>query len=511
MRSLLASLGLIWALCTAPSLAQDSPHVAPATGMTVETGYTEDGAALLTVKAREVSVEKLVRLIAQRLSIDVRGFEAIDRDPKVTVNLVDRPWRDAVRWLLGSVGLDAHLTEGYLLVYEDVGPYPEAGEILEKASRRYTDVLRRYPEYPVADRARMAHAQVNEMRGPQNWGAAALLYDALVDDSPESELLPEALLRSADLQGKLGLWQQAALRYEQLARLESKHPYHALARLKLADALCRHAETLSSKVACEDAGTKALYVLGALDTAYPTDDPDERRTRLMVRARAYASSSAPVDALKAIDAAARYSAQGSEDPELLELRARSLARAGEHGAASTAWLAYAAELAGERHEDALVEAAREALHGGHELAVLMIAKQASQEGFGDVLASEVAEARARLGLPAMEVGQLDARAHLARGEAMLSARNFEAAVQALRPAFRARKELKEPELVRLAQAYARALHSTRRFDEAMEALRLVVPMLGRRSQREQIYVLASELYEDRNLLAEAIEAIKGRL
>jgi len=94
---------------------------------------------------------------------------------------------------------------------------------------------------------------------------------------------------------------------------------------------------------------------------------------------------------------------------------------------------------------------------------------------------------------------------------MLSARNFEAAVQALRPAFRARKELKEPELVRLAQAYARALHSTRRFDEAMEALRLVVPMLGRRSQREQIYVLASELYEDRNLLAEAIEAIKGRL
>lgn len=501
---------VLLALALTPSAARANDQLAPERGARVEV-HELDGVAALTIEARDVPARALVETIAGKLGLELVAFEAAGRDPLVSAYLRRQPRDDALRWVLGSVGLRAEIGPRGLRVLEDVSPYPQSRDLLLEAERRYAKALRDYPDWPSADRAQMARARIDEGLGPEHLGAAALGYDAVIEGYPESELVPEAMLRSARLAGRAGKWQQAALRFEELAALPSRHPYHAEARLGLARALCRSGERSDDAARLEALGTKALYYLDALDNHYPTETSGERRERFLARSRAYSLAGDAVRALKALDTAARYSVAGEQDPEVLELRARALEQSGDHASASTAWLAYAEELLGEEREQAYVEAARTALAAGHEIAVLAIARAAEAEGFGERLAGHANLAHMRLGLPGDELDAFDARQHLLRGEGLLERRMFEQAARALRLAHAERQDLTAGELLRLALAYARALDRTGSRDGAIDVLRRLAGELPSPEQRAEVYRLAAELYEDRLLYDRAIEALRGRL
>lgn len=487
-----------------------APQLAPKSGFTVDVHF-EDGSTTLSIEAREAPAASLMGVVASKLGLDLTGFEAITREANVNTFLHRRPYREAVRWTLGSVGLRARIDSGTIHVYEDVTPYPTSSEVLEEANRRYLQALREHPDWPQADRAEMARAKINERLGPEFWGAAALSYDTLIRSYPTSDIIPEAMLRSARLLGRLGSWERAVLRYEELAQLSGEHPYHVTARLELGKALCRVGEGSDEPARQRDQGTKARFYLDALDNNYTTTDPQQRRARLLVRSRARSLSGEPILALRALDAAARFSTAGERDPELLELRARALSRAGDHGSAARAWLAYGEELSGEEHERAYEEAAREALAGGHEIGALTIAKAAEAEAFGGRLAAAANEAKARLGFPTADLSAFDAQQHLRRGQKLAKRDMWEQAVDALRLAYVQRSALGSQDFLQLALAYATALDRSGVPDDGVQVLRGMLADMPKRIHREEVYRLASRLYERRGLLPEAIDALRGRL
>lgn len=494
--------------------AEDELQLVDERDMLVEVSFDEDSRPLLTVRARNVSAEALTRRIARELRLsNVYGFDDIDAVPTVSVHLERRPPNQSLRWILGSVGISATIGENSIQVASDVGLNPDAKAMLRKAGTRYFDALRRFPDYPTADRAEMARAEIHERLGEDEWPLAILSYDRLIEEYPRSEYIPEATLRSARLHAHLGAWNQAILRYEELGSSQDPHPYHTVARLELAESLCKSGEGADNSAVATAAGQRATYVLDALDMNYPTQDPAGRFERLLVRSRAQALAGQPIRALQSLDAAMGYSSQGKHDARVLELRAICLARAGEHSAASSAWLLYAESGNNADAAKGYLNAAQEALVSGEEIAVMLIHARAEDLGVAQPLLGTLAEARARLGLAIEGTAGLDPLAGLASGESHVTARRWDAAIEALRPVYRRKDDLKPDDRVRLAKAYARALHKSGHEEAAIDVVRALVATLEKRTQRQTLYLLAADLYEDRDAprLDLAVEALKGRL
>ncbi|MCP3914800.1 MAG: hypothetical protein GY711_04470 [bacterium] len=465
----------------------------------------------LTIRADNAPIERVMLKVAHELGRELKGFDAIMRRPDITARLEGEPAKNAVRWVLGSVNMRAVIDQHEIYVMEDVSAFPDPEELLKRANTRYLRALIDFPDFRDADHAEFARGQVNEALGGEFTSDAIYSYDSLVENYPRSVLAPDALYRAARLLRTQGDNEGAALRYERLAELESGHELHADARIELALSLCKLAEETRVDGARLDRAHKALYVLDALDDRIVTRTDQERRARLLVRARALALTEKPIDALKALDLAARYSQSGQNDSEMLELRAMALSRAGEHGASSTAWLAYAREQTGDELVRAYVNAAEEALRGGHELATIAIEAQARARGFGDALAVPAGEARARLGLIEKSATELDLMQRIRRGERFLQNDDIELAVQALRPVHAQRGALADEGTVRLAEAYAQALDKNGMFVDAIGVLRTAAGELGRVTDRRRIYILASELYERHGHWDKAVDAIQGKL
>jgi len=506
---ILLSLPLLFGSALSASARQE-PQLTASTGVHIE--VHRGGEELrLTIEARQIPAETLMKGIARKMSLELTGFELIAREARIDAFLHDLPFKDAIRWTLGSVGLRADIDGRRIAVAEDIDPFPVAFDVLQRANTRYVYALRTYPDWPLADRAEMARAEINEQLGPDFWGAALLGYDTVVRDHPSTDLAPYALLHAGQLMVRMGRWHDAVLRFERLANLDLGHPYHAIARLEMARSLCHVGEGAKDPSLQEESGVKALHYLDALDNAYPTDEPSERRQRLLVRSRAYSISNQYILALKALDNATRYSVSGNRDSEVLELRAMAFTHAELHGSAATAWLAHATLVTGEERQASYLRAADEALAGGHELATLAIYETALKEGMGEALASAANLARLRLGLLDGPLGVYDAQQHLVRGKELMKRRMYKSAAGALRLAFDRRDQLTPVELVELARVYAKALDRDAQLDEAMYVLRTVTSGLQSPTRRSELYWFASKLYENHNLLDEAIEALQGRL
>ena len=250
------ALVLALALVAAPTPQNPEKQLAPESGARVEVRDLE-GLPLLSIEAREVPIRSLLPVIAAKLHVDLTGVDYLVRNPTVNVFLHERPYDDAIRWTLGSVGLRADVNRSRIHVYEDVPPYPDAAALFQEADRRYLQALRDHPEWPLADRAEMSRARINEELGPDFFGAAALAYETLIDSYPTSDLVPEASLRLARMLDRLGRWEQAVVAYETLASLPVPHPYHVTARLELALSLCHAGEATDDRSRQQDAGTKA--------------------------------------------------------------------------------------------------------------------------------------------------------------------------------------------------------------------------------------------------------------
>lgn len=457
-----------------------------------------DGEPFLTVRARSAPVEAVLRAVASELGRELTGFDRAAEAPAVTVYIDERPANVAIHWILGSAGLRAVLTADSIHVVDDTTPYPRRAEVFDLAEIAFLRALRRHPEHARAPRAEFALAEIQEDRG--ELAAAIHHYDYLVERSPASELVPEAMVRSGRHLTALGQWSDAARRFDELARLDIEHPYHALARVELAGALTRAGRA-----------EQALHILNSLETYYPTDDADERGERLLVRARALVETGAPIEAMRALDLAAGYTETGGSAPRILELRALSTAVTGRHGEAAVAWMRYAQAVEGSQREAGLAAAAQHGLDAGDELGVLFIHGWAEREGMGDATRSEASEARTRLGLATPSASPVPAEERLSRAESLHARGLVTEAREALSALYDRRVALDEDQRVRLAVAFARTLAEGGSLEHAVTVLREIAGSLQSVERRKELYVHAAEMFERKGRLDEALEALRGRL
>lgn len=469
----------------------------------------EDGYRI-NILSEKGSIKELCRRIGEEVGRKVIGLDLITREPMVDIYMKDRPWRDALRWALGSAGLEARVNAGSIEVREELPAYPGSDDAYQLALLRWQRVRATFPDHPEADQHEFALGDCAQAMGRNFTTTAIVHYENIPEAYPESSLVPEALERAGSLYAEIEEWSSAVLRYHELADLPISHPYHALARRELARALCHIGEAEGNLTLRAENAEKALLTLEALDLGYPTTDSSERRERALLQALAQTLTDDPIRAMRTLDLAANYSPLGYQDLDLMEIRALALERAGRPSDAARAWLAHAGQLTGEPRKQSLIRAAQASLDGGNEIATMTIVELAKRDGFGRDLASFAITAQSRLGL----VGDLSALSidqRIVRGRALLAEQSYREAARVLSQVYDLREDLKPTILESVAIDLARALAQDGRSTEAIDVLRTCALELQDPYDRSAIYRTAADLLEDLGRWEAAIEALKGRL
>lgn len=469
-----------------------------------------DGDVRLTVVATQASFRRIVEHVGRNLGLEVQGLDDLSRDAVITAKLTEQPLEDALAWIGGSVGLFVRVGPRGIVVQEDLPTYPSRADLYKRANESLWRAILDHPDSAEAPRAAWLRADIEASTAGRALQSART-YDALVDDYPDSDLVPEALLEAGKQYGRAGQWESAIDRFDDLASFRTPHRFGAEARRRLAEAHTQVAESARNPDVARENARRALLVLDSLDDAAPASEAPERRERLLIRARAYSLVGDPLNALRTIDLAATYSAYGDRDPELMRLRANALDRAGQFQDAFLAWLQSAESSTGDARGEAYRRAAMSANSAGSHLAAHATWKTAENEGLGRFVLEENNRALMSLGLEPEVSSVLGDRDRIAQGERFLASRRYREAVDMLRPVFDRRFGLDRAERQRLALAYARALDRAERLDEAIHALRTAAQEAELSAERQQIYQLASTLYERNDDLDRAIAALNGSL
>lgn len=459
----------------------------------------QDGDLFATVRAEDAPLAALVDELASELDRRIVGRELMEGAGRATVFLTRRSPDEVLEAVLGLAGLRATMRPGVIEVAPELPDFPTREDLIAAAERAYRSALSRYAAMPGADLARFALGELAEMRGDPT--IAAEQFDLVAEEHPDSPLVPEALYRAGVAYGRADRWEDARERLARLANMEVEHGFHALSRLELARALTHL-----------DDDRQALFVLDALEHAYPDCPVRERAQRLLVRARALVGIGQPIDALVALEQAIALDPDLATAPSAMELRAEALEAAGRPADAAAAWIGYAKSAPETAARRALERAADLALEApDQEIAVILIHGLAEQMGFGRELADELDEARVRLGLDPVGFVDGDPRERLERVESLSQSGVHDEAARIARTLIDRLDQLSEDERLRLALAAAPALDRAEGPEAALALLRRVVVKLDDPEARRRVYVLAGEILERHDRYADAAEAYGGRL
>lgn len=469
-----------------------------------------EGDIRVTLVATQASFRRIVEQIGRTLGRDVLGFEKLSRDAAVTTKLENQTLEDALSWIGGSVGLFVRVGPKGIDVQEDLPPYPKRADLYKRANETLWRAILDHPKSKQAPRAAWLRADIEASSGGRALQSART-YDALVDDYPDSELVPEALLEAGKQYGLANQWETAIDRFDDLASYRSPHRFGVEARRRLAEAHTHVAEAAKNPDVARENARRAILVLDSLDDGAPASDAVERRERLLIRARAYSLVGDPINALRTIDLAATYSAYGDRDPQLMHLRANALDRAGQFQDAFLAWLQSAENASGDVRGEAYRRAALSANSAGAHLAAHATWKTAENEGLGRFVVDENNRALMSLGLEPEVTTLLGDRDRIAQGERFFVSRRYQEAVDMLRPVFDRRFGMEREERQRLSLTYARSLERAQRLDEAIHVLRTSAQEAEFSADRQALYQAASTLFERNNDLDRAIAALNGSL
>ncbi|MFT7676843.1 MAG: tetratricopeptide (TPR) repeat protein [Planctomycetota bacterium] len=475
----------------------------------VATPDSEHG-MLLTVKTETGRIKSLLARIAQEVGRPVTGLENISRDPVVEIYLVERPWREALRWVTGSAGLHVTVTYDAIKIKEELPAFPEADDAYMAATIAWQRVRAMLPAHENADEHELALGDCALALGPTFASTARVHYENVVNDFPQSDLRPECLLRASNLYAAAEEWNTAMLSYHELANLTVDHPYHSIARRELARSMCRIGGAEANKDLRSENARKALLTLKTLDLKYPSPDSVERRERALLQSLALTLTDDPIRALRALDIAATYSPSGHRDPGLNEVRALAFERAGSFGDAAVAWLYQTQHTTGAEQEAAFVRSAKASLKAGDELGTLAIVAHAEQAGYGDTLAPFGRTAESRLGLIG-DVSTLSMDQRITRGRELLAEDAPEQAAMVLGKAFEERNKLRPEVLDAIAKDLASALSATNDWKNAVDVLRTAAADLPKNFDRSSLYRAAADVLEKAGRFEAAIDALEGRL
>lgn len=458
--------------------------------------HEKDGEVLCTVRARRVRVDDLLRDIASQSSREIEGLERIREFAAVDVDLVDRPLEMVVDWVAGAAGLRAQAKAKTITVKPDLDGSATISELEDLADVMFVRALRRFPEAQMAAEAEMRLGDLQAAR--MNDGAARAHYEALVRAHPDSNLVGEALMRSASILSRQGSWKEAATRWSQLANRPAPNPFAVKARVELARSLAFSGD-----------GRQALAMIGALDNAAPPESAAESAERLYVRAAALVALGNGNEALAMLDTAMKAGLDQASSIDVMALRADALDHADRPTDAARAWLAFAQACQDERRKDAFIRAATSANKSSDLLGVLFIERLAVGSGAEARIRPLADAARATLGL--LEHTEESMVERLARAEIQAEDGAFPQAAKTIESVWRDRARLTEADVVRAVIVRARCADAADGVQAAIEQLKTALGEVRRPEGRKRIYLLAGELYENHSQWELAAQAYGGRL
>jgi hypothetical protein len=460
---------------------------------------TTDEQQLVTLRAENAPLDQVMTRLTDELGYDLDGLAFARRPALVTVDLERRPLEQALRYLLGSVGLTYTLRAGAITVVSAETAEMERGEVLRLASVAYLRALSRHPDHALAAGARLDQGELAELQGYP--GAALDHYQALIADFPRAPEVPAAYMRSGLVLERLGRWADAAEQFRAVANLKLALDLAAPARLELARCTIEVGDAES-----------ALFLLTALDANHPAGSAEERGRRALVRSLALARDGRHLEALRTLEGV-EAALEGEDRIEGLRVRAIALQGAGNPGDAGRAWLLYALEVAEPTRVYALEQAARLSLEAEDEMGALFVVRQAEELGHALRFAPYKAQAYERLGFATdVEARPLGMADRVAAAEAELAAGDAAAASKLLSPYLAGASAL-DPDLrVRFAVAWARCVDAVQALDPALAHLRGVRTALAGDAHLERragLDVAAAELLERREMYDRAADAYRG--
>ena len=453
-----------------------------------------DGERTCTIHADNALLHELFGDLAREAGLELDGLDQSTSRTLVSVDLRERPLRQAVRFIAGSVGLEAEVRGGVLVLRPGLEGSSDADALYEASLAASAATLRDFADHALAPEALRNQAVIEERRG--NLAAARARYDQLVERYSDSALANDALFAAGNLRVREEAWQDAADRFSELLRSEREHDLEIPARLELAWCVVRLGQH-----------ERALYMIDAIDALDSAASRHEELRRKQVRVRALAGLGQGEKALVLLDELDARLAGPADRRESLELRALACTAAGRRGDAARAWLAFAQLCEGTHKEAALVAAATAALEASDEVGALFVAEAARKQGLA--LDTVVRDARAALELdtPAAPVDS----STLERAERLCDGGSFADSLKTLRTITATLPTLDEGLRARFARCHARALAHEVGIDAALAHLREHMDSIQSPELRRELYLLAGELLEGEGRIDEAIEAYRGRI
>jgi tetratricopeptide (TPR) repeat protein len=455
-----------------------------------------EGERFCTIHADNALLHDVLRDLAEQAHISVDGLDASTRRTLVSVDLRERPLRQAVTFIAGSVGLEAEVRQGILVLRPGLEDSTDPALLRDAALAVSGATLRDFPDHALAPEALRNQAILDERQGRP--ASARARYDQLVERYPDCALSTDALFSAGELLMREEAWQDAADRFSELLRSEREHDLEVPARLELAWCIARLGQH-----------ERALYMMDALDSIDAAASRSEELRRAQVRVRALAGLGRGDAALKLLDDVDARLTTPADRAESLELRALACAAAGRRGDAARAWLGFAQLCEGPRKELALQEAATHALAANDEVGALFVAQSAHKHGIE--LESVKREARAALTLDDPTPATTGPATTLERAERLCDGGSTAEALKLLATLQSAAATFDESTRARFARCHVRAVAREVGIDTALTYLREQLALLSEPELRRGLYILAGELLERAGRIDEAIEAYRGRI
>jgi len=451
-----------------------------------------EGRSWFTVHAQNASAERVLLELARASGRELELHVPLD-SALLTIDLVRRPLEQVVEYALGSVGMHHEMRQDTIVVHP--GTAQDVEGAFDLASAAWSRAALRFPDDPQAPVARLSQGEIAEWHGDLE--LARDRYLSLPRDYPKASEVAEATLRAGRISERLGQWGEASRLFRTLANLESAQEYQAIARLEWARAMIAQGESQA-----------ALQMLGVLDASHPAANPMEATARRLVRARALETRGFHMEALRELDLA-----EHDLDPlgrwESLEIRASALTGAGLHAEAGRAWLLYAQEARGTDRAFAYRQAAERALEAGDDLAVMFVAREATERSVEVDLSDLVRSARAGLGFADVDPGESLAE-RIAAAEAALEEGALDRAEPAWEALFLARGALDEETSARIGVGWTRCVAARRGLGPAIALLVEERGNLHSAEARRIVDLGAAALFEEHGRFEDAIDAYEGR-
>jgi tetratricopeptide (TPR) repeat protein len=463
--------------------------------LTFEAREGEEGLRF-TIVAEKVPVDLVMGFAAQAMDRRLVGFEETARSALVDAQLEDRPAFEAIEAILGSVGLEARIQPGVLVIEETRPGQWSQPELLDQASAAYALAMRKHPSHALAPSARLAQGGIEEQRG--NWDAALTHYEAVLEQFKSAPEAPRARMRSALTLERMGLWRDATKHLQILAHSNTSHDLGVDARFELA----RCSEELGDH-------ERTLSVLAALDSHSPALEVADVTRRNLLAARASIGLNHHIDALRLLDHSERIGLTLEQRNMAHGLRALAFEGLELNGEASRCWLIFSREARGEDRALALENAARLAAIDGDDVGVLFVYEQAARDGLGARLLPFVRDARATLGLSPRLRNVESPENRLDVGIHRVSIGEYESALALLEPLFEDREALFPTIRIGVALALSDALDGAQGVEQALTVLRTAREETLDSEEHAVLDQHAAVLLEKHERFDEAVEAYRG--